>query len=826
MCNGQAFTPAQRTWSTTTIVVLVCLLALVARVVYAAVFPICEVHDQWDHIAANLAAGRGYVSAWPKTYIDTDTLNLPDYDFPLVPTASHVPVPVIYFAMMYGLFGLNDQSLVIGQWILDVLTCALLFGIALEVFADRRVAVLTSMAWTFYVPELWMSNSRYSEPMTAFLLACLAYTLLGVLRTHSIWWFGLAGVMWGLATLSRPAIMILPVLLLPVLVVLLRHQLGLAVLVCAAITLGGVVVISPWVYRNFEVFGAFIPTSTLGGQNIFRDHYLIDRDDYLRYRGTRVVAKAAKEMFDRRFGSVAVVETADNTQPLIDRVYREEAIAKIRQYPGRYTLLSLVRVLRLWFNVGYGSPPSWRSYLILVGHLTLLGLIVKALVSYPGTWMRKMTPMFTFVVHHTLSYMAIAGEFRYSVPLMPYLMMVSSYALVRIFEENRSEIIDQVFVRPIAALWRGLFDVGHFEISAMTDRTTASENKHLALRQNGAQKLDHPALFLAWSPPSHTRRSELMARKLGIPLRRIHVLKKRRCLAPLRYAIQGPLTLATLFREGPRVVFVQNPPIFAPLFAWFYCALARADLIIDSHTDAIQCPRLWRWSLPLHRFLSRRAVTTIVTNEHLGQIVAGWGATSQVITDVPSQLPTGRSYPVEHSFNVAMVSSFAPDEPLDNVVQAAMDLPDVGFYVTGDPAWSSRRLPTDLPPNLHLTGFLPDDDYYGLLRSVDAIMALTTADHTMQRGACEAVWLGRPIITSHWPLLRQCFGKGTVHVDNTIEGIRAGVSEVRARHTQLTEEVLLLQEERRQQWEEITARLEASILEAWDGRRPRRRNQG
>jgi glycosyltransferase involved in cell wall biosynthesis len=318
------------------------------------------------------------------------------------------------------------------------------------------------------------------------------------------------------------------------------------------------------------------------------------------------------------------------------------------------------------------------------------------------------------------------------------------------------------------------------------------------------------ALFVAWAPPSHTRRSELMARKLDIPLRRVHVLKMKRHLAPLRYVVQAFLALAILFRERPRVVFVQNPPVFAPLFAWVYCAPTRAVLIIDSHTDALQS-RLWRWSLPLHRFLSRRALTTIVTNEHLGQIVARWGARSQMIIDVPSELPVGKPYPVEYPFNVAMVSSFAPDEPLDQVLEVARSLPEVGFYVTGDPSRSRRPLPTELPDNLHVTGFLPDHEYYGLLRSAQAVMALTTEDYTMQRGACEAVWLGQPIITSDWPLLRRAFHKGTIHVDNTVEGIRAGVSQMRARHQQLANEIVLLQEERRRQWEETAAWLDALI---------------
>lgn len=340
--------------------------------------------------------------------------------------------------------------------------------------------------------------------------------------------------------------------------------------------------------------------------------------------------------------------------------------------------------------------------------------------------------------------------------------------------------------------------------------------QNLEVEQNAQVDSAISALFLAWSPPSHTRRSELMARKLGIPLQRVHILKKGIYLAPLRYVIQFFLTLFILFRKRPQVVFVQNPPIFAPLSAWLYCVLTQNHLVIDTHTDALQS-RVWAWSLPLHRFLSRHARVTLVTNDYLAQMISHWGARSQIVVDVPSQLPEGKPYPVAYPFNIAMVSSFAPDEPLDEVVRVAGKLPDIGFYVTGNPAWGVKRLPDNLPSNFHLTGFLPDESYYGLLRSVQAVMALTKEDHTMQRGACEAVWLGQPIITSHWPVLRQSFHKGTIHVDNTAEGIEAGILQMRTVYAQLAREVKLLQDERQQQWQEIVNQLRTLIMPAADG---------
>jgi hypothetical protein len=70
----------------------------------------------------------------------------------------------------------------------------------------------------------------------------------------------------------------------------------------------------------------------------------------------------------------------------------------------------------------------------------------------------------------------------------------------------------------------------------------------------------------------------------------------------------------------------------------------------------------------------------------------------------------------------------------------------------------------------------------------------------MQRGACEAVSLGKPIITSDWPLLRTYFNKGTVHVDNSSEDIQKGVLRVLDQKEKLEREILALQKERWREW--------------------------
>jgi len=224
---------------------------------------------------------------------------------------------------------------------------------------------------------------------------------------------------------------VLPVFLLPVWLVLLRRNLGFAISAAAVVVLLGVLVLAPWVYRNYILYNDFV-LSTLGGQNLFRDHYLIDQDDYLHFRAVDRVHVAQKEFLDLRFGSAADVERSESiTPPMVSRAYSEAAVAKIQQYPGRFVILSLVRVLRLWFNIGFGDRPSLTGLVVLTSHLVLIGLGAKALVAYRGDWVLKMLPVFAILVHHTSMYTAVAGEFRYSLPFVPYLIMPACYALVR-----------------------------------------------------------------------------------------------------------------------------------------------------------------------------------------------------------------------------------------------------------------------------------------------------------------------------------------------------------------------------------------------------------
>jgi glycosyltransferase involved in cell wall biosynthesis len=320
------------------------------------------------------------------------------------------------------------------------------------------------------------------------------------------------------------------------------------------------------------------------------------------------------------------------------------------------------------------------------------------------------------------------------------------------------------------------------------------------------------SLFLVWGPPSHGPRSQVFARELGIrELHFLNVTSQRGVWSALfKYPLLAIRTLSLLFRKRPRLVFVQSPPGLAILFVFIYCMLTGSQYIVDAHSAALLLP-VWTRPRWFWAGLARKALTTIVTNEHFARTIQSWGARALVIRDIPTTFPEGGTYPLNGDFNVTVVNTFSTDEPLGQVLEAAHNMDGVHFYVTGRVSRGDPRLLEHAPANVTFTDFLSTEQYYALLRGGHAVMCLTTRDNTMQRGACEALSLAKPIITSHWPLLKEYFQQGTVHVDNTSTGIQQGVQEMRSRYQEYLSEIRALQVRQQAEWKEKLSELGALI---------------
>lgn len=268
----------------------------------------------------------------------------------------------------------------------------------------------------------------------------------------------------------------------------------------------------------------------------------------------------------------------------------------------------------------------------------------------------------------------------------------------------------------------------------------------------------------------------------------------------LKYIGQCIKTIYILLIERPEVVFVMSPPVFAVFAVYLYSRCTRTPYIIDAHTAAFLHPR-WKYWQPFQHFLARRAATTIVTNEYLATHVRAGGGHVTIVQDVPVVYQESDAFSVPEAFSVAVICSFNYDEPIAEIFKAAAKLPDIQFYMTGDSRFLDKQIARGMPKNVTLTGFLSDSAYGSLLKKTNVVLTLTTRDHTMLRGAYEAVYQETPIIISDWGILRDTFKMGVIHVDNSCHSIVRAVKEIKTNYNKYKKEISIMKDIRYEKWE-------------------------
>lgn len=320
-----------------------------------------------------------------------------------------------------------------------------------------------------------------------------------------------------------------------------------------------------------------------------------------------------------------------------------------------------------------------------------------------------------------------------------------------------------------------------------------------------------PLLYISWA--QSCSRSDQTARELGglskmvyLPIFGSHPLT----ILP-KYVGQFFITLWLLIRYRPRSVMVMSPPIFAVFAPMLYCWITRRPFGLDCHTAAFTHPRFRRLQW-LQAAVERRAAINIVHNQHLHDTVTSRGGQAIIVGDVPVIYEVGGDvFELSEKPNVVAVCSFNPDEPIEAIIEAARQTPDVQFYMTGNPKHLSDATKANIPANLVLTGFVSDDAYGSLIRNSDIVMSLTTRDHTMLRGAWEAIYQGTPVIVSDWAILQQAFDRGAVHVDNSPESISAGINTILGDKPRYESEAKKSRLQRINRWQSIRDTLKQSL---------------
>lgn len=317
------------------------------------------------------------------------------------------------------------------------------------------------------------------------------------------------------------------------------------------------------------------------------------------------------------------------------------------------------------------------------------------------------------------------------------------------------------------------------------------------------------SIWITWE---NQRRNREISSALGIKLFELSEIDKIKNY--LKKYLSGTIkTLIILIQERPSLVVCQNPSIVLSFLLILIKSFTNIKVCVDAHNAGLfpseGKSRILNF---LSKYIQRKADLTIVTNEALKQYVEMNSGRGFVLQDKIPNISLKTHRPLKGVFNILFICSFANDEPYQTVFKVAADLdPSICIYVTGDYRKNSIN-PNDLPPNVILTGFLPERDYQEMLNSVDATIDLTTRENCLVCGAYESIAVEKPMILSNTKALREYFNVGAVYTDNTCESLANAISKVVQRKDELITQIKELKIVMEEKWQRKKEELERILF--------------
>ncbi len=357
------------------------------------------------------------------------------------------PLYPLFLALFYKVFG-HDLSIIrFVQMLIGSATTVLIYLTA-EVVFDRKTALLSAVIWIFYGPAVYWAGEILIVTFIVFLDLSALYILV-TNSSRSVWWKWLAaGVLIGLSAIARPTILVFaPFVLVWILLQKRDSRTGekSPALAGALLFIFGLALpIAPVTITNFVDSGDFILISSQGGINFFMGN------------NPQADGKTAAsperggiygDYLDNAWVSSVRIAEKEEGRPLepseVSRFWFREGLRYIADRPLEWMKLMLDKLGYFWSGTEVTNNEDtyyfrqfstvlsllmWQNVISfpfgLVSPLALLGMIVA--------WRQRsgISVLSAFVLLYMTGVVLFFVCGRYRMPVIPVLVMFSSFSLV------------------------------------------------------------------------------------------------------------------------------------------------------------------------------------------------------------------------------------------------------------------------------------------------------------------------------------------------------------------------------------------------------------
>jgi len=440
-------------WQSEPVLLIVLALALSLRVGAVVVLGVPDIvwSSEYGNIAARLVQGQGYT-----------------FDFYGLRSTQplHSFMPPLYTLLLAGMLWLSPVpgfALGLVHAFLSTATCFFLYRIG-EVLWDRRVGLLAATVLAVYPVYVIQTTRALPLTLNVFLLSALIYLMLSMKDgCYLAWKAAGVGLLLGLSGLSRPATLGLGG---GIVLWLWANRQRLqdvstktsvrwhrVALMCTIVV---VLVLAPWMIRNWAIHHHFVPISTNGGLTFWNgnnpfttgsgfDVYLDRLEAYVGHPTIGTAGQdgiAMMKPYPLPHGLGEQVATIDEVN--LDRELYRAGLEFIRTQPRTWFFLFLSKVWSFWWfrpNVGdnrvfYDVAWIWPYRILYAGVMFLF--CVGLVLSLPR-W-REHTIFYYLIFYLTLAYAAFNVLMKYRWEMEQFMLLIAAGGAIAFTDRLRLAI--------------------------------------------------------------------------------------------------------------------------------------------------------------------------------------------------------------------------------------------------------------------------------------------------------------------------------------------------------------------------------------------------
>jgi 4-amino-4-deoxy-L-arabinose transferase-like glycosyltransferase len=376
--------------------------------------------DGYDLIANNLLHGNGY-----------------RFDATASRTMLREPGYPLFLVGVFKIGGYNIRAARSANWLLSIGIALLIMRLAQLVTNDRIVPLVAALLFLFY-PSVLVSEARGGvETLFIFVVLAFMLSLHHAVAKGDRWRYLLAGLALGVVVQVRSTPLVFPFFLLLYLLFFARGAAERlkAILNVAVLVLGMMIVMVPWVVRNFMLVHHLVPTATVRGVAAQEgqytcEHLTFDENFYaVQSQAGRMRAAIATELGFPFKGNYYQVFYDPHDEWAFNEILFQRAEKEYIDHPSLLAGCACKNLFNFWF-LGRTWQATWLNLLIQVPLLAfaLGGLYVLG----KSGQLPSMGIIVTFVVSILAVHLTVIAHARHSVPLVPFLVIPASVSIVSI----------------------------------------------------------------------------------------------------------------------------------------------------------------------------------------------------------------------------------------------------------------------------------------------------------------------------------------------------------------------------------------------------------